>query len=114
MTIHAAQRTAAKRQPVVEVPLVRALEPGDGVVVASEHEGRRREELEVRRVERLLRVRVHEAFVRLEPGSRRVGLPAPLELVGPIPRMARHVGRTLRSRRAGWRSADVVISFGDS
>ena len=67
-----------------------ALEPRDGVVVAAEHEGGRREELEVRRVERLLRVRAREST--RAPGARLacVGLPAPLELVGPVPHAAAH------------------------
>ena len=76
------------------------LEPRDAVVVAAEHVDDRREELEILRVERLPLVCACEKLVRLGPGSSRKGLTAPLELVDPIPRMARHFGRTLRSRRA--------------
>ena len=54
MPIHAAQRTARQRLAVLEVPMVGALEPRDRIVVASEHEGARREELEIRRLERCL------------------------------------------------------------
>ncbi len=66
------------------------LEPRDGVVVAAEHVGGHREELEILRVERLLLVRAYEEVVRLGPGSSRKGLTAPLELVEPIPHAAPH------------------------
>ena len=42
----------AERLAVLEEPLVRALEPCDRLVVAAEHEGAGREQLEIRRLER--------------------------------------------------------------
>ena len=74
---------------------MRPLEPRDRVVVTAEHEGGRREELEILGVERRLGVRLLEALVRMRPGSRSEGLPAPLELVGPITHAAPHCAPNL-------------------
>ena len=80
---------------------MRALEPGDGVVVPAEHDAVVARSSRSGASSGLLRVRVHEAFVRLEPGSPRVGLTAPLELVDPIPHAARHCAPNVSAGRAG-------------
>jgi hypothetical protein len=64
---------------VIEVRLVRALERGRLVVVAPEHVGRRRELLEILGRQR---IRGRERVEALLPGSPRVGVAAPFEVIG--------------------------------
>jgi hypothetical protein len=77
------------------------LQPRHGVVVAAEHRRGGRQQLEILWVERLPRMGVLEALARLEPGSRRVGLTAPLELDGPIHRAARHCAANVNAALRG-------------
>jgi len=65
-------------------------QPRRGLVVATEHEGARREQVDVRCVERRLPLRRGQSLVRLEPCPPRVGLAAPFEFLGWIPPAAAH------------------------
>ena len=69
---------------------MRLLEPRDALVVATEHEGRRGEQPEVLRLERLLLLGAEERLLRLEPGATCIGLTAPFELGDPIAHAAPH------------------------
>ena len=74
----------------VEEALVRMFEPGDRVVVATEHEGADREQLEVFRGEAFPLVHERQRIVRLEPSPLRVGVATSLELFDSIPHAAAH------------------------
>jgi len=74
----------------LQEPLVRTFEPGDRVVVATEHEGADREEIEVFRGEALPLLHHRQRLVRLAPCAPRIGLPASLELLDSIPHAAAH------------------------
>jgi hypothetical protein len=74
----------------LKVALVGTFEPGDRVVVATEHEGADREQLEVFRSEAFPLVHDRQRIMRLEPGPLRVGVAASLELLDPIPHAAAH------------------------
>ena len=111
--VHADPRRAANRAEslaVREEPLVCALEPCDRLVVATEHEGAGRDQLEIRRVERRVLVRAHQQVMGLEPGPASVGLAALLELVDSLPRLAVHWFGNLsaRPRRTGSRACAVL------
>ena len=67
---------AAQRLPALEVERMRPLEPRDRLVVAAEHEGGGREQLEVLRGKRCDLVRSRQRLVRLEPRPLGVGLTA--------------------------------------
>ena len=67
-----------------------ALEPADGLVIATEHEGAGREQLGVRRGERRMFLGSRQRFICLEPCTLRVRPTPSLELVDSIPHPAAH------------------------
>ena len=76
MPIQNAQRAARSGSPLVQMEPMCALQAGHVVVVAAEHVGRRRQQLEVLRVQRRHPVRVSEPLVRVAPRPPRVRLAA--------------------------------------
>ena len=76
-----------------------ALEPRCRLVVATKHEGTRRKEVDVRRVERSLLLDGCKRLVCLEPRPRRVGLTASLELVDSNLRAAAHIPSNVNAGR---------------
>ena len=68
-----------QRRPALEVPLMRALEPRNRFVVATEHERAGRQELDIRRAQRRVPLLGTQRLVCLEPRLLRVGLTAASE-----------------------------------
>jgi hypothetical protein len=65
-----------------EVRGVRTLERADVVVVPAQHVRRPREQLEIVRTQASRRVGRRQPLIRVAPGRRGVGPPAPVEVVG--------------------------------
>ena len=84
---------------------MRLLEPRDAFVVAAEHEGRRGDQLEIVRLQRLTLVGAREKVVRSDPGAPRVGLAAPLELVDSVARAALHCSPNVSAAGSAFRAA---------
>ena len=70
------------RLAALEVPMVRALQNRNRLVVATEHQLGHGQELEILGLERSAVVRARKGFVCLEPGTARVGVPATIQRSG--------------------------------
>ena len=81
MPIQNAQRTRAQSFAGLQVRVMGALEAAHVVVVATEHVGRRRQQLEVLRSQRSRLVGARQRLVGVGPRPPVVGLTAPFELI---------------------------------
>jgi hypothetical protein len=113
--VQADPRGAASRPPHLsrlEEPLMAPLEPRRGLLVPAEHEGTRREEVDIGRLERRPCLRRRQRLVRLEPRPSRVGLAASLVLRDSIPHAGAHRGPLYRATGAQADAPSARAAYG--